>query len=283
MRFLFTILSLFLYLDHVYSEIIHINKFDKVIEYVDKDTLILLDVDQTLIESSWLIGNTHWNHYMRQTIDSVMPGTDLYGWITYWIACHVPVKPVEKEIPAIVREWQSTNQVMGFTARGEANWNYSPLPAIDLFTRQQLHSVGIFLEHPAQFDGLQGVSNGAIFTAQKRKGPFLKNLLEQVNPRPKRIVFVDDNIQQLESVEEAMKTVPDISFLGCYYTYSEDNADCLDIALGTAQLQALFGDKMLQSELTLKDLIQHFVDNIMPLFYDAELIKSSTRDAVGGF
>ena len=67
MRVLFIILSLLLYLDPVYCKIIHVNRFDQIINEIQNDAVILIDVDHTLIESSLLIGTIQWNQHMRQT------------------------------------------------------------------------------------------------------------------------------------------------------------------------------------------------------------------------
>lgn len=248
------------------SKIIHISCFEQILNEIDGDTLILFDIDQTLIDSTLIVGGLSWGQYMKQWIDSNMPNSQLYGLITYWIAHQVTVKAVERSIPTIVKDLQSHHVVLGLTARGETNWNYASVPNVDRLTDEQLRSVDICLSHPTNLDGVPGVLNGVIYTSQNPKGPFLRKILERI-PAPKKIVFVDDNIQHLRSVAEALSDTDDTVFIGCHYTHSENAAAPLDPAVGLVQLaKLLIDDSIPDVQISLASLLQYFQMHIAPIF-----------------
>lgn len=80
-------------------------------------------------------------------------------------------------------------------------------------------------------------TNGVIQTGQKLKGPVLKEVLSKLKERPLKIVFVDDRLEQVKSVEEACKEM-NIPFVGFHYTAFEASPS-LDEAIANKQLEIL--------------------------------------------
>ncbi len=74
----------------------------------------------------------------------------------------------------------------------------------------------IFLDVPAK-KGVPMTKNGVTFTAQADKGALLDAVLNYNNLRPNKVVFIDDKLSHLESVESVCKN-HNIPFIGIHYT-----------------------------------------------------------------
>ena len=94
---------------------------------------------------------------------------------------------------------------------------------------KQLKSVGIDftklapMKDTIKLDSLRTVhgtpmlNKGIIFTAELDKGMVLKDILQKLNYYPKKIIFIDDKIQNLYSVQNACNMLK-IPFQGFHYT-----------------------------------------------------------------
>jgi hypothetical protein len=58
---------------------------------------------------------------------------------------------------------------------------------------------------------------GILFCLQPNKGKVLITFLERINWEPLKVVFIDDKIDNLQSVQEELK-VKNIEFVGLHYT-----------------------------------------------------------------
>lgn len=76
---------------------------------------------------------------------------------------------------------------------------------------------------------------GVIFTCRTAKGPALQAFLNYVAFNPRRIIFVDDQMKNIKSVEKIAKCM-DISFLGIEYLIPKNDKLPLE-ALERAKLQ----------------------------------------------
>jgi hypothetical protein len=79
--------------------------------------------------------------------------------------------------------------------------------------------------------------HGVIQTGQKLKGPALKEVLSKLKKLPMKILFVDDRLEQLKSVEDTCKELH-IPFIGFHYTAFE-TPPYLDEAIAHKQLEFL--------------------------------------------
>ena len=79
--------------------------------------------------------------------------------------------------------------------------------------------------------------NGVIQTGEKLKGSVLKEVLQKVTKIPHKIVFVDDRIEQLESVQQACQEIgiPVV----CFHYSAFETPPLLDEAVANYQLDIL--------------------------------------------
>lgn len=204
------------------AEKIEIKKMESILPKIEQDTLVIFDIDNTILEPTQMLGSDQWYGYrLKFHLDAGL-STDkaidiaLSEWIK--VQLKTPVQAVEKSTPKIIKNLQKKNiTVMALTAR--------PIE-LQKATELQLRSVGVDLrgsqvlgardvdvegEHPSLF------KHGSLFVGPKNnKGEVLVKFLEQINYHPQRIVFIDDKEKHILNVGDALKELK-LSYIGFRY------------------------------------------------------------------
>src|SRR5262245_31800051 len=220
------------------GSIIKIQSMAEVFRYVNRDTLLIFDVDNTLLETRQMLGNEAFGlDYLPSVmihreaiqnkrwvpllldgkdIDSV-PTNELFGLaINLWKTTQIVggVKPVEPIIPQLLAKAQKDGiQTMALSAAPSDFMNAR---------RKALQEIGIDFNRssaPVQEDvvfipGVEAAprySGGMMLTNFQEKGMYLlwfliKNAIK-TKTFPKQIVFVDDNLGQAKIVDRALASV----------------------------------------------------------------------------
>jgi hypothetical protein len=207
------------------AEIIETCNFHEVQNYIKEDTLVVLDIDFTIMETSQELGNDQWfysriQHYISEglSIDESLSKT-----LPEWMAIqHVTgVKLVEDDIAKLIQDMQEQEiPVIGLTTR---------CLNLSLLTCNQLKSLDVDLSKTAINDediffknGANVLyTNGIIFTEASHKGKALFGLLSRSNYKPEHILFVNDKHSHILPVEETCleKNIP---FTGLRYSYIDE-------------------------------------------------------------
>jgi hypothetical protein len=237
------------------AEIITVNDINELRNYASPDTLILVDIDDTLLRPSTQLGSSHWWAHMQNTVGkdidirNAFPGFNpLIGWIFH----HLTMEPMQSDTAQVIRDLQNQNIcVLALTARPK---NATFCPHYDRVTREDLRSIGVDFTQSklqgeidfAERDGLWSFSYGVIFSNRQLKGGALKDFLHTFRVKPERIVLVDDKRYQIASVEHAMADVG-IPFVGLHYQTSKQQAE-LDAAIANIQWHALMTNGKIPSD-----------------------------------
>ncbi len=228
--FLYTALALFLH-SAVYgsssakpiaaSTIIETPHFSDLRSYADADTLILLDIDDTLLIPTQTLGSDVWFQYQYKKNKDLPDPLD--ATLAQWEAIrHLSrMKTVEKDTAKIVSDLQrKTYCIMGLTTQGLALATRTVEQLLD-------NDIDLIKTAPSQDDiylmNGRGVlyRHGILFTSGTPKGPALEKLLKAMNYRPKKIVFINDKETHLLDVAESAKKLG-IDFTGLRYSYSDE-------------------------------------------------------------
>lgn len=213
-----------LFLSSLFGEIKEIRSFREISSQIDKNTLLLLDIDNTLIHPVQELGTDQWfhsriNHYRSRGYSY---GDALELALPEWEAVQniSVMRLVEPDWDLFVEKLQGNPhiQVMGMTTRG-----------LSLATRtiHQLCTLGIDLSKHAPTKEEMPFYNankvilyrkGIFFTSGTHKGKALKQFLEKINFMPSKVVFVNDKRGHLRQVEETMEK-ENIPFVGLRYGY----------------------------------------------------------------
>lgn len=237
----------------LHAEIVEITKIDDIRPYVTENCLCLLDIDDTLIDNPFSLGSPPWRSWVKSKLLNYNTNFVLYDALTLFIAQNAPYKTVEPTTATLVADLQSQGHaVFAFTARGRTQWYTTDLEGVDQFTHAQLHHVGIDFKNtqiPAELQSLEDkyFYDGIIFAQHIKKGDLLKHLFKDLNYSPSLIIFVDDKLDQVQSVEAALKEVG-IPFIGFWYRRSEIDRKNFNPMIANIQLEALLSQREIISD-----------------------------------
>ena len=237
---LFLILSLFI--PALKAEIIETSDITQITSHISQGTLVLLDIDNTIIQLTQTLGTPEWfsafykkrralnishEHAMKETVNIYLRVNEISA-----------AKPVDLNTGIIIRNLQEQGIViLGLTSRDDslykATINHLKPTSINF-------NVGKFQDYQLklQTGAKSKVHNGIIFSGGKHKGECLEEFLSAVNWSPKKIVFVDDQLKAIQEVESAaVKNNTD--YIGVRYGYLDDKAKNLNLDIAEIQLAHL--------------------------------------------
>jgi hypothetical protein len=207
-----------------FGKIIECQHFNEIYEHIDKETLIILDIDDTLLIPEQMLGCDEWfltrlRHHQKH----LLPNEALEKALAEWEAIrHLSsMMLVEPNTDTIIEDLQNNHyQVMGLTTQGLALATRTSLQLkeqhIDLSRTAPSCEDHYFLinKHGILF------RNGILFTSGQSKASSLKALCQVMNVHPKKIVFVNDKASHLKDVEQYALEA-NIAFTGLRYGFSD--------------------------------------------------------------
>jgi len=214
------------------AEIIDTHNFKEVESYVDHDTLLLLDIDDTLLIPAQMLGCDEWfKHRLEIHLkNNLSVAKALDATIAQWEAIRnlTEMEIVETGTEDIINAMQDKGyKIMGLTTQGIG---------LSHRTIEHLRENKIILERSAPFKSPfyfeyedHGVlfRKGVLFTNGRNKGISLFTLLDNFNFKAKKIVFINDKDTHLKEIEkEAEKR--GIEFIGLRYSFSDYKKACFD-------------------------------------------------------
>ena len=229
-QFYFVILSFILSfygnLGVVFSEIREIKSMRQIEREVNRETLLVFDLDNTLIEPIQSLGSDQWYYYLvrkykemdKMSEEKAYQKADEVWNKTQWL---VEVESVEKTTPQFIQKLQRKGiKMMGLTAR---TFDISDV------TMKQLKSVGIEFKkavYPKNLefklvDTAHYVQGIMYIGEQNDKGKVLVQFLKSIHYQPKKIVFVDDKQKHVTSMERALAELK-IKYIGFRYGAADE-------------------------------------------------------------
>ena len=207
-----------------YAQIIEIAHFREVESYIDPGTLVILDIDDTLLIPEQMLGCDEWfmSCLSQKQKEGASASVALEKTLAEWEAVrHITkMQLCEAGTAEIVEKMQQDYCVMALTTQGLA-----------LATRTciQLKENGIDMSRSApssqdQYHLIDGhgvlYRQGILFTSGQKKGRSLFAVCDTLNYRPSKIVFVNDKASHLADVEDEAD-IRGIEFIGLRYAYSD--------------------------------------------------------------
>lgn len=245
---LFIILT-FIFQSFLFSEIIEIQSIHEVLPYIDPQTLVVFDIDNTLISTKQMAGGDVWFHYSLDKYASQGFGINEAVAKTlpdYMQLQHASeVVAVEDETPHLIHLLQKKGVfTLGLTGRSTE---------LAYRTFAQLASVGIHLgKNSPRCQNLKLSSHfplkyieGILFVARAHKGESLLKVLDALEFPIERVVYIDDKmkfVKEVESVCEKMR----IPYIG--FRYGGFDPKVQDFDPKTAEIQHYYFDKILSNE-----------------------------------
>ena len=249
--YLFLVLNIFAFIQ---AEIQTIKSFDESIEVLNQtneNSLVIFDVDRTLIVPEQ---NAFNNDYLKLILNALKTNyaktNDYENYVKlYRLAINFKQILIEPNIVQIIKDLQD-RQIKTIAL---SNMKTEPNNLIDWnkFRYDQLNGLDINFSSSFQekiiLKNLQGLNNfspifykGIILTNRIEKGVVLIEFLKIIKCQPKEVIFFDDDLENLKSVEEKLKKLDaKIIFKGYYYIKADSLDASVDQAVFNAQVNHL--------------------------------------------
>jgi hypothetical protein len=250
------------FVSSVQGKIVETARFHELAHHITRETLILMDIDDTIIVPVQMVGSDEWFslRWKKHEDDGMSKLAALEKALAEWESIrHVTkMKTVEKETSTFIKEQQKKgHKIMGLTTQGLA---------LATRTVQQLqeNSVDLSVTAPTADDcyvNLSGHSvlfrKGILFTSGKNKGEAFFKFCDIIGLKPKRIVYIDDKASHLTAVEtEAQKR--GVEFIGLRYAYADVHKaafrpDIADFQFFHSSFAKLLSDEEASAKMKLKE------------------------------
>jgi phosphoserine phosphatase len=176
------------------AELIEIQEMDQTVPFLEDDTLLIFDLDNTIIEATTSLGGDQWfSRLVKLGVDAGLPEQAAKdAAVARWLKVQpfVQVRAVEAGTPALIAELQACGyRIMGLTARPEA---------ARADTLRQLASVGV------RFADDVGLKDGILFVNNGDKGEALLKLAQEQGRTLTSVEMVDDKLGNVEAVGKAL-------------------------------------------------------------------------------
>ncbi len=197
-----------------------------------KDTLVIYDIDDTLITAKHFLGSDRWYHFQQGKARN---------------AKGVPIKPVKGQLAKNLYEetigdttWLSKSKL----SQSDSVKIYNQTPTDKLIitarsneyrsaTLRDLRAEGFKIDqrplggeellYRFKMKNSRGTtdtvqySSGILMIKGNNKGDALLKLLKKINGSYKNIVFIDDGIKNINYMQEALKSTP-MNYYGLHFT-----------------------------------------------------------------
>lgn len=152
---------------------------------VDAETIVFLDVDDTLICYPSHLGNERW--FIEQW---ALGDEARFHRLAAFLATSLKVVPVEEGAPEVIAQWQEAGaRVIAITSRA---LEHPVIKDWQQLTYQQILDAGYRLDR-----------SDLIFAGSTSKGEVIANFIAEMSIQPARILFFDDRLSDVEGVEGA--------------------------------------------------------------------------------
>lgn len=207
--------------------IIETDSMLSILDYVQEETLVIADIDNTLIESQNQLGSSQWADYLGDFLSEPGKSFEEIDFILSDIWCEVQplikIRCVDPQTPQMIDQIQEQGLIfMGLTARR---------PSEIHFTHKQLSSAQITLRNVIDEGFLEDFSDirkaisyhqGVVYcTPINKKSYALKLFLDKSNICPKRIIFIDDKLSHVRDVGVLVEDLG-IDYVGMRFSGSDE-------------------------------------------------------------
>lgn len=230
--------SLLLFWNASYGLIYEVQHFKELKNYVDSESLVLLDIDDTLLIPCQMLGNDMWFQYRLKQLKTVGLSVEeaKEKALAEWEAIRhlTKVQLVEPDTAEVVAQLQKEKvTIIGLTTQGLALATRTFLQLLDL--KIDLRKTAISQEDYYFINQIGNLyRKGILFTSGTAKGVALFKLLDHFRNRPNKVVFINDKLTHLQDVESEVEQ-RGIEFIGLRYAFSDQEKAKFDPSITEIQ------------------------------------------------
>lgn len=194
------------------AEILEIEYLRDVKSHINsKETLVIFDIDNTLLEADSHLGSVAWGDFVARDLESKgiskEEAQEVVSVLWRAVQPYIKVKAVDKEISQIIRDIQAQEvEVMCLTARVPQE-----LPC----TLKQLDFIGVNIQAMAPvvefkemttLNRMAFYSHGILFaTPLNKKSEVLITFMKKNKLPYKQVIFVDDKLHHVQDVKDVLE------------------------------------------------------------------------------
>ena len=244
------IFLLVLYLSSLHGvifEVKDLSKLEEEVSKLDATALVLFDVDYTLLTPKDVSLKLCGKGLRRKYLYVLDP--ERREWLQSITALEGEEEQMDSKFPCLIQKMQNANiPVIGFTALETGKygkianieeWRLSQLKKFDIDFTSAFYDKKFILSESSTYNGHYPIfKNGVLFTNRLSKGEVFTAFLGKIAWKPNKILFMDDSIDQLKSVESAADVLG-IEFIGFHYIAAETGPCDFDQELGEFQFRNL--------------------------------------------
>ena len=213
------------------------DRMEDALPYVETGTWVLIDVDNTLIESSVQLGSAQWRGYIRTKAQaagySKSESEEILDQFWMFVQPFVPVRLVD---PNTLTFLQKTNvPVFALTAREPIELKHTQKQVDSLgviFINDFPEQVTLSAAHPALYE------KGVLYCGENSKGEALTAFFQATGQTPDNVVFIDDRWEQITKLEAELEKLG-IPFIGMRFSGADARVKAFDPAVADLQLSYL--------------------------------------------
>lgn len=244
------ILFVLFYISHGFALVIeapNLSVVEKEIEQLDSDALVVFDVDCTLIVPSDCVLGPWGDDYFSSQMNSLLP----HEWdeTISKVLIQRKVKLVEHRV-LVLLDLLKQRGIKTIALTAIRPGQLGSISSMIAWRVEQLNSLGIHFGW--SFPSLDSIifsqfmekshpvyKEGVIASARHPKGQVLTEFLKHIQWRPSKVIFIDDLMSFIDSVEFELEQegIPHVSF---YYTAASEQPCELNLELADYQMNHLF-------------------------------------------
>jgi FMN phosphatase YigB (HAD superfamily) len=212
----------------LFSHIIETNQLNDLVHHLEGErVLVIFDLDNTLVEAAHEKGSDQWfsalfGHYVRQGMTEQQAVEKI---IPYYFYLHrtLSLQLVEQHIPFFIEELKKQGiMVIALTARSNelVERTFEQLAEVGLDFSGSCFGGAIDVEEACSWCSRRGI----IFCGNNNKGRVLMQVLDHLQYKPEKIIFVDDKLKHVQAVQEYAHE-RGIAFVGIRYNRLDEKVN----------------------------------------------------------
>lgn len=225
-------------------------------QQLDSQSLLLWDVDSTLIMPTDGVLRPGNEEFLDELIGLYLNGKTLQEkrWLISQIFHRNSYCLVDEGVASLIASLKEQSiPMLGLTAMRTGS--YGIIESMEAWRVNQLRLLGIDFssllsqhdefawQETSPYAGKPAFKEGIICCDHLPKGVVLTSFLAKMEWRPRQVLFIDDYLDFLQSVEQAMAAL-DIPFVGIHYRAVEKIASPLDEELAHHQFRVLVNEEI---------------------------------------
>lgn len=230
-------------------EIPHFQELEKDLYPINETTLVLFDIDWTLIVPEDRILCPSYQKTLNSLFEKALNSKCKFtkDFLKSKILLQAKSRLSDQKLPTTIQKLQNQGATV-LALTGIKTDCFGAIPSLADWRITQLERVGIKL---SQYDAPELIfsefdktgafplfKRGILFSSWNSKGEVLLAYLKKTGFRPKKVIFVEDCLEYLESVEGALKGTH-IEFIGFHYIGASTCSVPLDENLAKFQIDYL--------------------------------------------